>query len=241
MKKSNSKLKIAVVIMAVALIAAVGGIFGVYAASQQNVKSSFSVSYSVGDNVAVKATTYLLDYNTASGIESLDEIYSVQYNVNDTKVIKSADGTVLEEVPEQNVTLSAEQRFIHFVYEIENLGENSVVIEINWSDYFSYLSEGATDNIKNCKFSVIDEEVAGESADIIDFADKYTGGWGVEACDYYHLQSDYSITLQGNQKYFVAVAIGVDDPNKDALCTSDETTGLEFTITDANIYAGTHN
>ena len=51
--KTNNRLKIAVIVLAIALIAAVGGIFGVYAATQQNVKTSFSVQYSIGKNVAV--------------------------------------------------------------------------------------------------------------------------------------------------------------------------------------------
>ena len=52
-KKKINMLVIAVITLSVALVAAIGGIFGVYAALQQNVSTSFSVSYSIGDNVAV--------------------------------------------------------------------------------------------------------------------------------------------------------------------------------------------
>ena len=52
-KKKVNKMAIAVVTLSLALIAAIGGIFGVYAALQQNVSTSFSVSYSIGKNVAV--------------------------------------------------------------------------------------------------------------------------------------------------------------------------------------------
>ena len=56
--KTNNKFKIATIILAVALLVAVGGIFGVYAATQQNVQTSFSVTYSIGENVAVAIGAY---------------------------------------------------------------------------------------------------------------------------------------------------------------------------------------
>ena len=52
-KKKTNKMAIAVVTLSLALIAAIGGIFGVYAALQQNVSTTFSVQYSIGKNVAV--------------------------------------------------------------------------------------------------------------------------------------------------------------------------------------------
>ena len=52
-KKKVNKMAIAVVTLSLALIAAIGGIFGVYAALQQNVSTTFTVQYSIGKNVAV--------------------------------------------------------------------------------------------------------------------------------------------------------------------------------------------
>lgn len=246
--KSSKKLKIAVIVLAVALVVAVGAIFGVYAATQQNVSTNFSVRYSVGDNVAIKATTYIYDHDTFVGDgnysyanvnESIQELYSVQYNVNNTSVIKSADGTVLNSIPSQTATLTAEQKYVTFVYEIENLGENSIVIELDWSDYFDFLESGATDNIYNCKFSFIDGDLVGANGNlpVEDFIYDYGYGWG-EDCMYpgFALSADYSYTLAGGEKYYIAVAIGVNDVNKSALCESDNNTGLMFTVTDADIY-----
>lgn len=51
--KSNSRLKIAVVALACAFILSFGGMIGIWAATQQTVSSSFTVSYSIGDNVAI--------------------------------------------------------------------------------------------------------------------------------------------------------------------------------------------
>ena len=51
--KSNKKFTLTVTALVVALLFAIGGIIGVWAASNQTVSSSFSVSYSIGDNVAV--------------------------------------------------------------------------------------------------------------------------------------------------------------------------------------------
>lgn len=51
--KKVNKMKIAVISLASALVLAVGGMIGIYAATQQSVGASFTVKYSIGDNVAV--------------------------------------------------------------------------------------------------------------------------------------------------------------------------------------------
>lgn len=51
--KKVNKMKIAVISLASALVLAVGGMVGIYAANQQTVGASFTVKYSIGDNVAV--------------------------------------------------------------------------------------------------------------------------------------------------------------------------------------------
>lgn len=53
---SNKKLTIAIVAMAVALLAVVGGLIGVWAATQQTVQTSFNVQYSIGENIAATVT-----------------------------------------------------------------------------------------------------------------------------------------------------------------------------------------
>lgn len=51
--KTTNKLKIAIISLSCALVLAIGGVIGIWAASQQTVSSTFTVNYSIGENVAV--------------------------------------------------------------------------------------------------------------------------------------------------------------------------------------------
>lgn len=52
-RKVVNKLKIAIIIFVVALLIVLGGTIGIYAAIQQTIQTSFSIGYTVGQNVAV--------------------------------------------------------------------------------------------------------------------------------------------------------------------------------------------
>ena len=54
---SNKKFKTTVLSLCLGFLMVVGAVIGVWAASTQNYKAGFNVSYSVGDNVAAKVRT----------------------------------------------------------------------------------------------------------------------------------------------------------------------------------------
>ena len=77
---SIKKFRITIVIFAVALLVAVGGIFGIYAAMQQTVTTSFSIGYSVGKQVAVAVNARIVpvingssDYENATWFTGKDK------------------------------------------------------------------------------------------------------------------------------------------------------------------------
>ncbi|MBO5394920.1 MAG: hypothetical protein J6A28_03340, partial [Clostridia bacterium] len=56
-KRANLKLKITALVLSFVLLAAVGALVGVFAASMQGLSSSFSVSYTLGKNLAARVRT----------------------------------------------------------------------------------------------------------------------------------------------------------------------------------------
>ncbi|MBO5394355.1 MAG: hypothetical protein J6A28_00425, partial [Clostridia bacterium] len=56
-KRSNLKLKVTALVLSFLILAAVGALVGVFAATTQRVKSEFNVNYTLGSNIAAKVRT----------------------------------------------------------------------------------------------------------------------------------------------------------------------------------------
>ena len=130
--KSSNKLKIAVIVLAIALIAAVGGIFGVYAATQQNVNTSFSVQYSIGKNVAVAigAKTSATPYNGAWNWVWFEADKELTKNANNLYEIgiNKTDQDLSLALPEENngvvnISVQADQLIVFY---FENLSDKAI-------------------------------------------------------------------------------------------------------------------
>ena len=135
--KSNNKLKIAVIVLAIALVAAIGGIFGVYAATQQNVNTAFSVQYSIGKNVAVAIGARTGNTSTGMGnfiwfeadtnIEKNDETNLYEIGVNDN------DQNLNLHLPEEyngvlSITNSSQGQALSFYF--QNLSSTDINVTV---------------------------------------------------------------------------------------------------------------
>ena len=133
MEKKN-KLFIAVAVLAVALMAALGAMFGVYAATQQNVKSAFTVSYDVADNIALKVTS---SYQLAG--EDKVDLPELRFNAPD------ATKTETVEIPE--IVLTGEKTYVDFSYRFDPLNDQNFEVNIYW--------ENLLENSENIKITAI--------------------------------------------------------------------------------------
>ena len=137
-KKKVNKMAIAVVTLSLALIAAIVGIFGVYAALQQNVSTTFSVSYSIGKNVAVAIGAKTGNTQTAASgfvwtwfeadttlTKNSNNLYEIGINNNNQNLnlhLPSANNGVL------NLSGNMESQLIVFYF--QNLSSSAINVSI---------------------------------------------------------------------------------------------------------------
>ena len=212
--KKKNRLVVAVVVLSVALIAAIGAIIGVYAATQQNVSTSFTVSYDVGKNIALKVTS---SYQIAGEDKvTLDE---VKFNVPEASQTKTVS------IP--NITLTGDKPYVDFSYRFETLNDQEIALDVFW--------ENLLENSENIKISAtyyfmgntgvtIWAEVNPDNASLggapfnlssnanttsNTFPIIPTNGWNYIQCDY---------------------RFQIDDVNKSAYITSSAEGGLTFSF-----------
>ena len=132
--KRTNRYKISIIALICALVFVGSMVIGIFAATQQNVKSQFSVVYSVGENVAVAVRTesYIPGYTPAEG------------ETNPTTATKDTNGTTItneqgyvvfnapdeyseKEIVIPNVNLSPATPKVEFLYTITNLNEQGYV------------------------------------------------------------------------------------------------------------------
>lgn len=212
--KKNNKMKIAIIVLSVALVVAIGAVFGVYAATQQNVTTSFSVGYTIGDNVAV-----------AIGAKSValgSDGYTPDHANAKWFAVSRKGDTGTETPNENNLTeIFAQSLQNEYVLSLE---------DITFSGLTHYL----------CFYF---ENLSNEKAMIVTFANSIvadnmsvTPFWGVvpstevmDSADTMPLTSSQFAVAPGN---IVCMFLSMSpiDQNKSATFETTDTTGISFTI-----------
>ncbi|MBE7074029.1 MAG: hypothetical protein E7379_02955 [Clostridiales bacterium] len=115
-KKSSKKLSYAVIGLAVALVAVVGGLIGVYAATQQTVGSSFDVQYNVTGEIAGSVSA---KYNITKDVD----MGTAEFDVTDSTVRGELKA-------DETIGLDATNKQVVFTYTFTNVGETTYVATV---------------------------------------------------------------------------------------------------------------
>ena len=209
--KKINKMKVAVISLAVALVVAIGGMVGIYAASQQSVGAQFSVKYSIEDNVAVgiaACSVSAYDYGDPTKLE--------YFTINGT--------TPTENNP----------------YELGVNSENTGNLSLVGDDYeidhvmpriFYFFFENLTD--VSIRVALTDNSLV-EAPIMVDYAygDYNDGGMSNKTMFMLDENKSYYIDIPADKMFFFELAIGMDgsNPNKSASYISNAENGLSFNI-----------
>lgn len=229
--KKVNKMKIAVVSLACALVLAIGGMIGIYAASQQSVGASFTVNYSVGDNVAIAVgatirRTYAGEYEWFEQSGDLDQNEHGLYIINATEQndnnLQLTKGNFDLEIIESQPNLA----FVSFYF--ESIGEGTIQASV-------------TDNSQIKNMSV--QYYVGE----LDFPEGPSQEEVLEALGFAHYSLlpvdpvNDAFTLDGNKSHSFIIEEGkivvltmvmvVESENKSAHYISEGDTGISFSFT----------
>lgn len=240
-KKKNKKYIIAICALCIALVVAVGGAIGIYAASTQSVGSSFVVNYDVGNNVAFKIRAFI----QYEGDEAYSEIGTMQYNV---------DGSVDGSIAKQNIVFTTEKSKARILYVLENLNDNDMYFTVRWNDIQDYkdANYGTTEKMSNVYISWntgghtygppgMSLEEALEFQASLGFAGLQTDPDGNALYINAPIGDEfasYRIPVNEDDYFFFGIQIGVADLNKNAYCTSEGEDGLTFIFTDSDVVNG---
>ena len=209
--KKVNKMKVAVISLAVALVVAIGGMVGIYAASQQSVGAQFSVKYSIEDNVAVGIAACSInayDYGDWSKFE--------YFQINNT--------TPTENNP----------------YELGVNSENTGNLSLVGDDYeidhvmpriFYFFFKNLTD--VSIRVVLTDNSLV-EAPIMVSYAyGDYDDGYMSSYKNIFQLDENksYYIDIPADKMFFFELAIGMNgDPNKSASYISNAENGLSFNI-----------
>ena len=207
----KNKLFIAVTVLAVALMAALGAMFGVYAATQQNVKSAFTVSYDVADNIALKVTS---SYQLAGDEKvTLPEIRFNAPDATDTKTV---------EIPE--IVLTGDKPYVDLSYRFDPLNDQQFTVDIFW--------EKLLENSENIKITATYSFM--QSTNGIQFWTQYnpdTKTGTTNGGTPFGTGANFPVDLSQGWNYIQCdYRFEIDDPNKDAFITSSEDGGLHYSF-----------
>ncbi|MBO5395109.1 MAG: BspA family leucine-rich repeat surface protein [Clostridia bacterium] len=135
--RSNLKLKVTALVLSFVLLAAVGALVGVFAASTQGLSSSFSVSYTLGNNLAARVRTekYVPNLDTdGDGVE--DGAVNIIYDSNENEIERDAqdyvvfnanDNTSEKDVYIGEVNLNPYASKAYFYFTIESLMDSGYI------------------------------------------------------------------------------------------------------------------
>ena len=229
--KKNNKMKIAIIVLSIALIVAIGGIFGVYAATQQNIKSSFAVRYSIGDNVAVAlgAKTVLHGTNDDPLWFTTPTEYIME-NENGLYVIPAAaNDTYFEGLEIGDLSLPSINQWRWICFYIENLSDE-YAITLTFTD-------GAITNPETQNMDVMYAACEVDNTVEMPTNKQVLDEEGYPDTSFNpHISLDennqYSVTIQPGSIYAIEIGVGVydGDINKAAAYVSDDNGGIAFKI-----------
>ena len=136
-KSANLKLKITAFVLSFVLLAAVGALVGVFAASTQGLNSSFSVSYTLGKNLAARVRTEKYVPNLDSdGDGTEDGAVNIIYDSNENEIERDAqdyvvfnanDNTSEKDVYIGEVNLNPYASKAYFYFTIESLMDSGYI------------------------------------------------------------------------------------------------------------------
>ena len=137
-KKTSKKFIIAIVALAMVLCLAVGGLIGVLAAPNQEVKSTFNVQYTIGSNIAGQVSaTYKIGNGAAKNMKTdVEENEETDFKESeviafDTLTDAHADLTAYKlQTQEENntITLDTSNLSVVFAYSITNLATQGMKV-----------------------------------------------------------------------------------------------------------------
>ena len=229
--KKASKMKIAVISLACALVLAVGGMIGIYAATQQTVGSTFTVSYSVGDNVAIAVGANIHGpYSTDSekGYDWFSQSGTLEKNENGLFVINATEqndyGLQLS-LSDINMEMQSWGGIgvVMFAFYFENLGEESILATVTNNCDIKNMNVGYYLDTITVPEDAIDQDIASTNY-VPGSNDQETGFDENNECSF--------LISEGQIWCFVAVVTVVDE-NKSAHFKSTAENGLEFSFTNA--------
>ena len=140
--KKNKKHIATILALCIAIIAMLGVVVGIWAATNQNITSTFNVNYSIGENIAAKVRTekYVpnLDSN-ADGVEDGVEAVTKDSNNNDIEtdendyvVFNVPDETTVKDVNIGEVSLDPIAKKAYFYFTIESImGDGFIRVLLN--------------------------------------------------------------------------------------------------------------
>ncbi|MBE7074121.1 MAG: BspA family leucine-rich repeat surface protein [Clostridiales bacterium] len=224
---SSKKFKTTVISMCLGFLMVVGAVIGVWAATTQNYKAGFNVSYSVGDNVAAKVRTeYYVPNQDSDGDGKEDGAITVTTNEagNDVEhdgngyiTFNSSDESTEKEVYIGNIKLTPQTPKVYFYFTIHNLIETDgnfiqVIVNGNYE----------TRNNVTVKTTYLNTEsfALSSSASIM------------SADDYVNKQYD---NVSGLGVKIICFELSVIDINKQATIEGDIALGLYFSEAEQSV------
>ncbi|MBQ8908786.1 MAG: hypothetical protein IJY90_00640 [Clostridia bacterium] len=124
--KANKKFKVAIASMAIAFVAVVGGLVGVWAATSQTIGSSFDVQYTVNGAIAGNITA---TYKTAA-----DDTATTfgEHNFDVTASDPTAENKFNKQftIADEELELSATNQSVVFTYSFYNVGETEFTAKL---------------------------------------------------------------------------------------------------------------
>ncbi|MBO5395057.1 MAG: hypothetical protein J6A28_04075 [Clostridia bacterium] len=165
-KKSLKKITVAFIALGVALVATIGAIIAVYAATLQNLNSSFQISYSVGENVSVGLSTSS-QWTADEGNTTNPSEDEVDFEVGED-LLQNSNGLYVVSAENQNQSLTFNSGDIelkpdgvhHVYFTVENL--TPVDIEATVSDNSLSSNMKTTYSVQVVEFSQEDQAFTNE-------------------------------------------------------------------------------
>lgn len=220
-KAKSNKMLIAVVVLSVALILALGGMVGILAAMQQNIKTSFSVSYSIGDNVAVAVG--------ASSIElKLDDNGSGVPDTKNATWFTASNGTNETFSPQENhlYELGAVLRDKGLILSTEDATFTTPCHYLCF--YFENLSDEKSLSVTYTNSIVADNMNVGVLGGMVESTSEFGTG-----SDTMPVANGGTFTVAPGKIYCLFLSVQPIDTNKSAKYETTDTTGVSFLIQQA--------
>lgn len=221
--KSNNKLKVAVAVLSLALILAVGAVVGVFAAMQQNIGTRFSVSYTIGSNVGV-----------AVGAVVRQKLSDEEYWFSDSYGLSTDNDEpnlyVLDAIRE-NMNISLEGPDITFSDDYE---QNHDYNEILICFYFKNLSNEDSITVNfydNCTIENMIVQYHEGTVESTSSDDLTVYNIGSYYPDSGSSSSSYSMTVEPGEIGCILIDIYCYNPNLSGTYESTSSGGILFTIT----------